>query len=272
MRTDLYRRSLLKAIFSSLSLLVLEGPLSLIRGEVRRGIGETFSGERLHYRIGFWWFKDAAKGSIAFEGEGRGRYVATVRAETLGIIGWLTRYRKDIYHAYMEEIDGGRRLRTYLFEKEVNIGGRIRKGYIRADYNSGVVEWKSWGSGPERGGKDPIPEGRILDDPIGAFYNFRYGAYGPVEEGRSYRIDTFPKDGRIQTIQIRIATEEEKMRRLRSMGHKVAYLVDLRVDKDIIGSKAGKIEVMLDRDLVPVMGVVRDVFFFGDVKGRLVRR
>ena len=112
----------------------------------------------------------------------------------------------------------------------------------------------------------------VLDDPIGAFYNFRYGAYGPIKEGREYRIATFPKDGKIRWITIRVATEEEKTRRLRANRDQgVAYLVDLRVDKEIIGSKSGRIEVMFDRDLVPVKGVVRDVFFFGDVRGSLVK-
>lgn len=69
---------------------------------------------------------------------------------------------------------------------------------------------------------------------------------------------------------MRVATEEEKRRRLRNPTSRV-YLIDLRVDKELIGSKEGKIEVMFDRDLLPVKGVVKDVFFFGDVWGRLVK-
>ncbi len=234
-------------------------------------IGKRFDGEELKYRIGFWWFNNAAKGRIDFIRNGEDRYLAGVEAETLGFIGWITRYRKDIYRIYMDEIDGGRRLRTYLFEKTVTIGKRVRKGYIRFDYDKRTMEWKSWGGNrPERGKTEAIPSGIIYDDPVAALYNFRFGAYGEVMEGKSFFITTFPKDGKPSQISIRVASDEEKKRRL-SNYNGIEYLVDLKINGELIDSRTGDIEIHMDRELVPVEGIVKDVFFFGDVRGRLLR-
>ena len=234
-------------------------------------IGKRFDGEELRYRIGFWWFNNAAKGRIDFRRNGEDRYLAGVEAETLGFIGWITRYRKDIYRIYMDEIDGGRRLRTYLFEKTVTIGKRVRKGYIRFDYDKRIMEWKSWGGNrPERGKTEAIPPGIIYDDPVAALYNFRAGAYGEVIEGKSFFITTFPKDGKPSQISIRVASDEEKKKRL-SNHDGIEYLVDLKINGELIDSRTGDIEIHMDRELVPVEGIVKDVFFFGDVRGRLLR-
>jgi len=48
--------------------------------------------------------------------------------------------------------------------------------------------------------------------------------------------------------------------------------VELKVDPELINSSQGIIEGLLSHDLYPVEGVIRDVVFFGDVKGRLKRR
>lgn len=273
-----YRKLLFRSLYS------VYIPLNLVRGiknqqlkilnqQSQISIGRYFEGEELKYKIGFWWFKDAAIGRISFKRKKDGGYIAIVEAETLGFIGWLTRYRRDVYYAHMEAIDGGRRLRTYLFEKVVTIGKKIRQGYIRLDYTNRVMDWKSWGGGsPEKGAVEPIPYGMIYDDPIVVFYNFRYGSYGGHEKGKEISVATFPKDGRPSNITLRIATEEEKKRRLGiySGMDRIEYLVDLKVDAELIDSRAGEIEILMAGDLLPVYGVVKDVFFFGDVRGRLI--
>ncbi len=96
------------------------------RGEAT--IAEFFKGEELVCEIGFWLFKRVALGKLSFsEMEEKGHYMATLQAETLGVVGWLTRYRIDTYRSTMEEIDEGRRLRSISFEEDVKIGSKLRK-------------------------------------------------------------------------------------------------------------------------------------------------
>jgi hypothetical protein len=79
-------------------------------------IGEFFKGEELHYIIGVWLFNKVALGRISFKAmKEKGRYLSTLQGETLGILGWVARYRTDTYRSVMEEIDGGRRLRSISF-------------------------------------------------------------------------------------------------------------------------------------------------------------
>ena len=96
------------------------------RQEQRTPIGEAFRGEQLDYEMGFWLSKRAALGKLTFkELETKGRYGATLQTETLGVLGWVARYRVDVYRSTMEEIDGGKRLRSLTFDEEVIIGGKL---------------------------------------------------------------------------------------------------------------------------------------------------
>ena len=62
------------------------------------------------------------------------------------------------------------------------------------DKNTGALKWTRWRKGVEKdNGSVVIRDGVYYDDPLAAFYNFRYGAYGKVEENKKFRIKTFPK-------------------------------------------------------------------------------
>ena len=94
---------------------------------VGSSIGEFFDGEELHYEISFMFLKKVATVMLLFKrAEKKGRYISVIQGETLGIIGWLSKYRTDTYRAVMEEVDGGRRLRSISFEENVKIGKKTR--------------------------------------------------------------------------------------------------------------------------------------------------
>ena len=118
---------------------------------------------------------------------------------------------------------------------------------------------------------EKIPPGIYCDDPLGAFYNFRFGAYGPVEEGREYKIFSFPKKDTIPYIYLRIAKKDEFLSMKRD-GMDADYLSYARIDKDLFGSQTGNVEIFFTRGMVPVEGVVKDIVFFGDIKGTLIRQ
>ncbi len=232
-------------------------------------IAETFAGEELVYEIGFWIFGDIAEGRLRIDkGEG-GAYTATLTAHTNGFVGALLRHRKDRYVATLRMTDDGRRFITESFAKEVEIEGKDRKTALHTvDYAKGTVSWTYWNGGEKaKEGSVEIPDGMFVDDPIAAFYNFRFGAYGKIEEGRVYNIASFPKDGRFPEISIRIVPEREirKKRKRRASD----YLADARIDKDLFGSKNGEIEIDFTNGMLPVQAVAKGVLLFGDVKGKL---
>lgn len=233
-------------------------------------IGEYFDGEEFTYDIGFWWFKKAATGKIGIHRLSKGNYKITLQAETMGFIGFITKYRKDIYTTYAEEWEEGRRLRTTKVEKIVHIGNKVREGYTIVDYNKRTYRWKSWGN--EQEGKEieePLPVSGYYDDPLTGFYNFRFGVYGPIEEGKEFHVPTFPRKG-ISTIYVKIATNKEKAARINPDPAEVDYLADILIDKELFGSQTGKLEVRFTKGLIPIQATAKDLILFGDVRGTLI--
>lgn len=248
--------------------------LSVSRRE-KKSISEFFRGEELSYEIGFWLIKRAALGKMTFkETEKKGRYMAVLQTETLGILGFVARYRNDTYRSVMEEVEGGRRFRAISFEEDVVIGERLRRRTHFFDYQK--MKWvrmRRRKDGTFTKTEEEIPAGKIYDDFLTASYNFRYGAYGDIERGRKYSVSTFPKKGP-SNYEVRVAAQEEEERRKRSEKVKDGkdYYVKLLLDPEVTHSKEGLIEGWLSKDLYPIEGTIKDVVLFGDVTGRLIQK
>lgn len=244
-----------------------------IRQRRSRSIAESFSGEELVYEIGFWLFKRVALGRLSFSAtENRGRYLAILETETLGILGWVSRYRVDTYRSIMEETEEGTRLRSLSFEEDVKIGNRNEKRVTQFDYERRkwtTLKWRKNGSIQRI--EEDIPPGRFYDDFLTAAYNFRYGVYGPVERGKVYTVPTFPRKGST-SYEVRVASreEEEKRRRSEKVRDQKEFFLKLKMDAEITHSREGRIEGWLSKDFLPVEGTLKDVLLFGDVRGTLI--
>lgn len=248
--------------------------LSSSRGG-KKPIGEFFRGEELSYEIGVWLFQRAALGKMTFkETEKKGRYMAVLQAETLGILGFVARYRVDTYRSVMEEMEGGRRFRALSFEEEVTIGERLRRRTHLFDYQKmRWVRMRRRKDGTYSKTDEEIPYGKNYDDFLTASYNFRYGVYGEIERGKKYSVPTFPKMGP-SNYEVRVAAKEEEEKRKRSEKVKDGkdYFIKLILDPEITHSKEGRIEGWLSKDLYPIEGTIKDVILFGDVTGRLIQK
>lgn len=252
-----------------------------LRGEPQPGIykeaanvAEAFVDEELVYKIGFWFFDDVAEGVVTLKVGENGEYVATLNAYTTGVVDTLLRHRKDTYVAYLSLADGGRRFISKRFEKRIEMDGKKRTSVTAIDYDKREVRWTSTETGKEnKSGSNPIPPGIYVDGPLAAFYNFRYGVYGPIKEDTEYKILTFPKEDHVPEIYLRIAAKDEMAKRVRSAKERRAadMLADVRLDKELFGSQTGNVEILFSDDMVPVVAVAKDLVLFGDVRGRLVR-
>jgi hypothetical protein len=247
----------------------------LPRKEKGNSIAEFFKGEELQYDIGLWLFKKVAVGKISFEEMGeKGRYLATLQGETLGVLGFVARYRVDTYRSVMEEIDEGRRLRSISFEEDVKIGSKVRRRTHFLDYQK--RKWtriRQRNDGSKTREETEIPPGMVYDDFVTATYNFRYGAYGKIERGKTYKVATFPKKG-ATSYEVRVASTEEEEKRRKSEKSKDGkeYFLKLFLDAEMTHSKEGLIEGWLSKELYPVEGRIKDVIFFGDVRGTLIKK
>jgi hypothetical protein len=240
-----------------------------------KSIGEFFKGEELYYDGGFWLFKRVATGKISFKKlEEEGRYIATLQGETLGILGWVARYRVDTYRSIMEEVDGGKRLRSVSFEEDVKIGNKRKRRTHFFDYQKRKwIQVTQRYDRPQVREEKEIPPGMVYDDFITGFYNFRYGAYGKIVRGKKYTVPTFPKKGPAN-YEIWIASKEEEEGKKKSLKFKEGreYMIKLFIGPELTHSKEGVIEGWLLKDLIPMEGIIRDVILYGDVKATLVKK
>lgn len=238
-------------------------------------IGDTFVGEELHYNLGFWLFKNAAKGILSIQrADIEDRYVATLVGQTQGFIGFLTGNRKYTLVSTMEVIEDGRRFRTLQFEQCITSERKNRVKIYTFDrkIRKIILASKEKGSNWKRREID-ITSNQTCDDPITSFYNFRFGVYGKVTNGKSFKIPCIPKKGRSH-ISIHIASDQiEKDRQIQEKNPSgKEYFATMTLHKEFTLSKTGKVEGWLSKELIPITGKVKDVILLGDVYGTLTQR
>lgn len=241
---------------------------SLAETRVQNGtIADAFLGEELVYEIGFWVFREVAIGKVSLEKGDNNEFVATLSAYTTGVVDKLVKHREDVYVSRLKLSPDGKRFLTKSFEKSVTIGDNKHMTSSTAfDYEKMTMTWRSTKNGKETSaGTLALPKDKQCDDPIGAFYNFRYGVYGPHEAGREYTIYSFPKEGNVPRIFLKIDSKEQSG----VPGKKGDFLATARIDKDLFGSETGDIDIVFTDAMLPTEAVARDLLFFGDVKGRL---
>lgn len=262
------RRPFLKALFL---FFFLFWPGNSFPAGIGDPIGERFHGEVLKYDIGFWIFTRVGEGEAVFQRSGNGRYLAYHEGKTLGFVGWISRYRRDLYRSMMGTMNNGKRLIPLRFEEEVIIGKKIRKRITIYDYNVRRVLVETQKEEKITREEMEIPFGVIYDDPMTAFYNFRFGVYGKVEPGKEFSIYTVPREGSQKVIRLVVASKEEAGRRRSQEAEKKRkdLFITVRLDRELVGSLQGLVETWFSADIVPVSGVAKDVFFWGDITGKL---
>ncbi|HEY8370225.1 MAG TPA: DUF3108 domain-containing protein [Thermodesulfobacteriota bacterium] len=244
-----------------------------------------FSGERLDYDVSVLFFSRAAASRLTLEpapaagsgasladgdaGTWGGRYVARATIETKGFVGWLNR-RRHVYTSSLVPCEEGRRWCTRRFVMDLTDGGHREVRTTSIDPARGLVTWTVERDGAVvETGREPMQPGRRYDDMLAALYNLRAGAYGPIERGRRYEIETLPLEG-VGSFAIRVlaGAEEAEARRKFDFGEG-GFVIAARIPKAIFG-REGEAFAWLSPDLVPLRGAVEQYIGFGDVHGRLV--
>jgi hypothetical protein len=230
-------------------------------------------GEVLDYRLGSLLFKRIADAEFFFgQDAGSGRFYAVLNVQARGFVGWITQHRRHTYKSEFEVVDGGKRLRPIYHKRVISYGEKKEIYEGRLDYNRMRYNWKITRNGRVAMDKSgDIPDGKVLEDVLSAFYNFRLGVFGKVEPGKNYRVDTIPGEKGVTHFNIKVATEGER-KYLEVNGEKdfvSAYLLMVDIPPEIFDSRTGDGRIWLDKDMIPVAGVIKDVIGIGDIIGDL---
>ncbi len=242
-----------------------EYPSFVPKGDIRR-----FTGETLTYDIDFLFFEKAATAKVRFY-EYKGKYYSTLSAETRGVVGFFTNYRKHYYKSSFDIVDQGQRVQTHKFERDVIIGREKERTVHFLDYASHTHFWFLFSGGDlKERQRNPIPEGVIYDDILAFFYNFRNGVYGNLKKGRTYKIDTVP-DLSMKSITTYISTEEEQelFRIKENRTKNDEMLLKVLIPKDVFKTETGELVFWASNHYIPLETTIKDYLLLGDLHGRL---
>ncbi len=242
-----------------------EYPSFTPKGDIRR-----FARETLTYDIDFLFFEKAATAKVRFY-EYKGKYFATLSAETKGVVGFFTNYRKHYYKSTFNIIDQGRRVQTSKFERDVIIGQEKERTVHFLDYTSRTHFWFLFGGGElKERSRDPIPEGVIYDDILAFFYNFRNGVYGDLKKGGTYKIETVPeKSMKNITTYISTENEQEQFRISENRTKNDELLLKVIIPKDVFKTETGELVFWASNHYIPLETTIKDYLLLGDLHGKL---
>ncbi len=233
-------------------------------------IGDAYVGEVLVYDMGFWIFGNIAKGVFTLTKEPDGTYKAILDATSEAR---LFRSTRSTFTALLKKSADNKRFVTIRFEKYSKTKKKIKRIVKVLDHERGILTITKFRGDELRSTEErEISEGTVYDDPLGAFYNLRFGAYGPIKKGGEYLITTFPEKEKEVKIEARIAGDRALKKGIRRWKNNAWILMNAKLDKELFDSSSGDIELYFDEKMVTLNVVAKDVLFFGDIYAKLNRK
>lgn len=225
---------------------------------------ELFCGERLDYDMGFWLFRNAAAAHLTFSKKSQG-FEALFEAETTGLSRIITGHKKEMMRSVMEFDEGTRRFRPLTFQELFTDGRRQMDKRLTFNYydNTYTISMKM----DKRSifSKTKTLPTVAFDDLLTFFYNLRIGHYGPVEPGLSFEVCLL--------MSVRPSYLGIMFRNDENGGCPEAYYdAVFNMEKMLTQARSKTVSCRLSHDLIPVYGVVKDAYYFGDLTVRLRRR
>lgn len=236
-------------------------------GDIRR-----FAGETIYFDISFLWFKNAAMAKISFLEE-NGHYYSILEAQTKGFVGWFTTYRKHVYKAYFDIVDGGKRVRSSRFDRSVIVGDHAESVDHLINYITRKHTWSRTPSREAENKSEDIPDRVVFDDILATFYNFRNGVYGKLEKGAEFKVFTIPEKG-VNTLLIQIKNDREtKAAQLEEGRHgNDELLLRVVIPKELFKTKNGELYFWGSKHFVPLETTVKEYILLGDLHAKFVKR
>jgi len=257
---------------------MLTMPLSLTgAAEVRSGpkLIDQYLGEELRYQIGYWFLDHVGDARTGFmPTDISGIYKISLEGHGVGFINFLLGGVTYSYTSFCRYLADQDRLQPAYFELKKQRGTTQSFRCIRYNYKAGeIIFEQTTPAGETRIKRQPMATGRIYEDYLTLFYNFRHGLYGPLERNRQYRLPLYTKE-QMQPVELHIAdieTVTALRRRERDQIDK-DFFIRFQINPEDVSSGSGQILGWLSEDATPIKGTIADVVFFGDLWGDLIQK
>jgi hypothetical protein len=272
----LSRRDFLNAILAAMGALsarTLGIPLSIADPPEHRARIASFVGEALEYQLDCLMLPKIATGRLEFKKiHEKAMFLATLRTKVEGVLGLLTFQRSDIFASVMAwSEDRGRFLPQWYAEQVSRRTSWKRKVLVFSQEKERYTEHKIYPDHCHL--KRKRTRGRILDDPLSAFYNWRIGAFGALGPGQSQRIDNLAKNDPFVLQLTTASMEEARIRKAESLdSDQWTYFMRAQLGQEVLEVIRGEVEGWLSEDWVPLYAKGTKVRWIGELSGHLVRK
>lgn len=243
-------------------------------------IAKPFLNEKYEFDITFFGAKTAS-GFLKFTRENNWVYKAQVKGVVAGAVSPLVKYRQQemISTLLPKKINGKERfITTKYYRKTIKTDGMTERHHA-FNYRRRRWEYTKTKNGVTNKKKTRrIKKGQYYDDFLCILYNLRGEAYGPIEEGRTYLVNTIPwtrtveengkkKKYKSNNIGVHIAKKSSLSEQDRKWmeKEKAKVMIIAKVDKNVFGIKSGEAKFIGDKQLKPIAARVVDAIAFGDV-------
>ena len=258
--------------------LMLPLPLSPARAaETTSGpsLLEKYLGEELSYQIGYWLLDHVGDAKTGFmQTDISGIYKLSLEGHGVGFINLLLGGIKYSYTSFCRFVSKQDRLQPVYFELKKQRGTTVSTRSISYNYSAGEITFlQNNPAGEIRTQKEPLRMDRIYEDYLTLFYNFRHGYYGSLKQDRTYRMPLYTKK-KMNSVKLHIADldSEKKLRSREPNQTDKDFLVRFQINPEDVSSDTGEITGWLSSEATPVKGIIRDVVFFGDLWGDLIKK
>ena len=233
-----------------------------------------FLGESLFYQIGFWLIPRCGTAQTSFlKTEQSGLYRASLEGRTTGVIDVLLGRIRYSFVSYMGYVAAEDRLKPFYFQVRKK---HMQKQSIRSvayDYERKKIFYSHrTGNSESRQKTEDMASGINYEDYLSLFFNFRNGVYGPLKNGRTYRIPLHIHKG-MKPLELTVAPDNQAITRCTQESDQTDkdFFLRFKVAREDISSKSGEVEGWLSGAALPMKGTLKDVVFFGDLWGELDR-
>lgn len=223
---------------------------------------DNFLGERLRYNVGFWLFRKSAEGDFTFKKHEKG-YEAVFEAHTEGFLKFIVGTKTELMRSVMDFDPVEKRFRPLIFEETFTDGDKKAKKEIHYDYVNRMFRILFYRNNKKVSEQKRRMPDKPFADLLTFFYNLRMGCYGKVDEGMKLSVSALVNT-RLSMINVSVDNREKMKKGARH------HLV-ISVDKNISAAGSKEVSSWVSEDIIPVYSVIKNAYFFGDLRIKLVK-